>query len=130
MPGDHGPRRAGPARVDRGPAAALLALGLLTGAAGTALVLDPEPADEPVAEVQEAPATIVRVGPVDVSCVRSSELAEEVLDLAREATGAMAELDARRLQQIVDQMQQRDEELRELADRCQAAGAAGGAQQP
>lgn len=124
MPRDREPHRTGPARVDRGPAAALLVLGLLTGAAGTALLLEPEPVDPPAAEVQEAPETIVYVGPVDADCLRSSELAEEVLDLAQEATGAMAELDARRLQQIVDEMQERDEELRELADRCQAAGEA------
>lgn len=124
MPPDHEPRRTGPARVDRGPAAALLVLGLLVGAAGTALILEPQPADEPATEVQDAPETIVYLGPVDASCVRSSELAEEVLDLAREATGAMAELDARRLQEIVDEMQTRDEELRELSERCQAAGGA------
>lgn len=109
-----------------GLAAAAFAVGLLLGAVGWAVAGEDDTPAPPAATAPETtspaesdPAALETT--VAASCVRSARLAEEVLGLAEEAIGAIAELDARRLQELVNSMQQREPELREQAARCRQA---------
>lgn len=55
------------------------------------------------------------------ACLDAVEATEEVVTLGREAAAALTELDARELERIVDEMQQLEIDVRELADLCRQA---------
>lgn len=108
------------ARRDRAPARTglLVAVGVAAGLAVGAVVggtAAPPPAPAPVAAEPSPP-----LPPPAVACVRAAELAEQVVDLAEDASRAMAELDARRLEELLDQMRDLDAELREQSRLCRA----------
>lgn len=103
---------------NRGLAVATLVLGLLTGGAGMAVATEDSSSAAVPPVVQTPVQDDLPLQDIVESCLRSAELAEETVDLAREATGAIAELDARRLQELVDTMQTRDEALQAQADIC------------
>jgi hypothetical protein len=99
-----------------------LLLGALAGAAGAVVVLDDGlPGSDAAPATPSATPTPQQSAEVPPSCVRTAELSEEVVALAREATDAVAQLDARTLRVIVDQMQQLDVEIRAAAQACQEA---------
>lgn len=103
-----------------------LVLGALAGVAGAVAVLDGGvPGSDAAPATPGATPTPRQSAEVPASCVRTAELSEEVVALAREATDAVAQLDARTLRVIVDQMQAMDAEIRDAAQACrEAAGSA------
>ncbi len=103
---------------NRGLAVATLVLGLLTGGAGMAVATEGSSSVAVPPAVQAPAQDELPLQDIVESCLLSAELAEETVDLAREATGAIAELDARRLQELVDTMQKRDEAIQAQADIC------------
>ncbi|MDQ4039049.1 MAG: hypothetical protein M3313_12055 [Actinomycetota bacterium] len=57
---------------------------------------------------------------VPQSCLDAIEESEQSLDLLEEAVQAIGELDAGRLEEIVDELQGVSERIRELGDECRA----------
>lgn len=117
--------------------AGLVLGGVLIGVAGTGSDdvpgLGPDDGEE-TAEAGESPSpesatepTQDRTVTVPASCLEVAQLSQEAIDLTREAAEAVGSLDARRLQEIVDELQALEPEINELAARCQdeAAGASG-----
>jgi hypothetical protein len=99
-----------------------LVLGAIAGVAAAVAVLDDGlPGSDAAPATPGATPTPQESAEVPPSCVRTAELSEEVVALAREATDAVAQLDARTLRVIVDQMQQLDVEIRAAAQACQEA---------
>lgn len=78
-------------------------------AATTAAVGEPSPAASPADRTVTVPG----------ACVAAAERAQEVLDLAREAASAIAELDARRMQVLVNEMEDLEPVLRQSSQECQ-----------
>ncbi|MFC5381065.1 hypothetical protein [Aquipuribacter nitratireducens] len=116
-------------------AGALLAVGLLVGtglgaAVGTGVTRsDRPPAVEPGTGAPAGPGT------ADAACVAAAERARVVVDLAEDAAEAMADLDARRLEEVVRDMRAEDAEVRAAIAACRAPatperGASTGASPP
>jgi hypothetical protein len=63
---------------------------------------------------------------IPAECLEVADTAERALDLSREAAGALGQLDARRLQEIVDELQALEPELTALAGTCREADVVGG----
>ncbi|MFP5346095.1 MAG: hypothetical protein ACLGIA_03580 [Actinomycetes bacterium] len=55
---------------------------------------------------------------VPAQCLEAAQEAQQVLDLAREAASAVADLDAKRLQTLIEQMQKLEPRVRASADDC------------
>lgn len=85
------------------------------GDAGTAQ--QPAPTDSP-----GAPGSGDRTVTVPGECIEAAERSEEALALTREAAQALGDLDPRRVQEIVDRLQDLDPEIRSLAAECRDAG--------
>lgn len=60
---------------------------------------------------------------VPQECVAAADTSLEVLDLVRKAVAAIGDLDARRLQEIVDRLQELDPEVTRLAETCRTEAA-------
>lgn len=102
----------------------------LTGFGVDSAVGEQEPGDAAAGEPEEpeAPATPEpgsspdRTITVPGECLQVAERSQEALTLTQEAAQALGELDARRLQGIVDRLQDLEPQVRELAAACQEAG--------
>lgn len=57
------------------------------------------------------------------ACLDAANQAEEAFSLLRGGVTAIRDLDARRLQELVDQLQKLDPQVRSLVDECRAAAA-------
>ena len=58
---------------------------------------------------------------VPAECIETAELSQQAIALTREAAQAIGDLDARRLQEIVDDLQALEPEVNDLATRCRDA---------
>lgn len=108
------------------PAATFL-VGLLLGGllVGVSMLGSRPQTDRPDAAAP-APSPTPTEGDVTVTvpaaCVEAGELSTELLDLAGQAAGAIGDLDARALQDVVGRMQELDPLVRQAAGRCREAG--------
>lgn len=55
------------------------------------------------------------------ACLDAVDATEQVVTLGRQAVSALTELDARELQRVVNEMQQLEMEVRDLAEQCRDA---------
>lgn len=69
-----------------------------------------------------APGSGDRTVTVPAECIEVAERSQEALRLTREAAQALGDLDPRRVQEIVDRLQDLDPEVRALAAECRDAG--------
>lgn len=98
-------------------------LGLLLGAA-LVLVAEPGPADEETEHAQQRPSPAATPTPevdepVTDACVRAARAADDLVDIVRDSASAIAELDVRRLQRLVDRAEALDREVRDDVVRCE-----------
>lgn len=108
------------------PALTFLA-GLLLGAA-LMWAGRPESGDSAPARQPEASATAPTPGTpspgaegdvvVPAACLRAADTAEQMLGLVREGAQALGDLDTRRLQALIDELEQLDAQLRSDAGDC------------
>lgn len=82
----------------------------------------PTPTQEPEVASGDPETTDVVVR-VPASCLEAADGALAATDEVDSAVAALRDLDARRLQEIVDRVQQSQGEIRALAERCQQTGA-------
>lgn len=57
---------------------------------------------------------------VPADCLAAAQAAEDVLGLGRQAASAVADLDAKRLQDLIDEMEKLEPRVRQAADNCQS----------
>jgi hypothetical protein len=103
-------------------------VGLLLGAA-LVFVTGPDRGQqeaEPAEPGRAATPTPGKEQPVTDACVRAARAADALVDIVRQSASAIAEMDVRRLQRLVDRAEALDREVRDDVVQCEREARASG----